>query len=158
MNDALTAARFWSKVEVSRSGVCWPWRAKSKHDHGYGVFQLPMHGGTVKAHRFAWLLTNGQIPEGQVVRHTCDNPPCCNPNHLELGSQADNVADMHERSRRTYKSSLDAEAVEKIRARSASGETIAAIAASLNLSASYISMLISGHRGNSITKGNTHVR
>jgi hypothetical protein len=54
------------------------------------------------AHRLAWAEANGPIPEGMVVRHTCDNPPCVNPAHLILGTQKDNVGDMDRRGRRGY--------------------------------------------------------
>ena len=54
---------------------------------------------TARAHRVAWEIARGPIPEGHVVRHRCDNPPCVNPDHLELGTQADNVQDMVDRGR-----------------------------------------------------------
>tara|TARA_R110001606_G_scaffold115974_2_gene244548 strand:- start:697 stop:1032 length:336 start_codon:yes stop_codon:yes gene_type:complete len=53
----------------------------------------------LRAHRFAYALSKGEIPDGFVVRHTCDNPACCNPDHLILGTQADNIADMYKRKR-----------------------------------------------------------
>lgn len=52
------------------------------------------------AHRVAWEQANGPIPTGLVVRHKCDNPPCIDPDHLEIGTLADNVRDMDERGRR----------------------------------------------------------
>ena len=65
---------------------------------GYGQFGV--NGGVVLTHRLAWeLAANGPIPQGQLVRHKCDNPPCCNPNHLELGDYADNSRDAIERGR-----------------------------------------------------------
>jgi hypothetical protein len=52
-----------------------------------------------RSHRAAWKLTHGPIPDGLQVLHRCDNPPCCNPAHLFLGTQQDNIADMHKKGR-----------------------------------------------------------
>jgi hypothetical protein len=64
---------------------------------GYGY--TSMNGVSVLAHRAAWIKANGPIPPGMVVRHSCDNPPCINVEHLRLGTQADNMADAKERGR-----------------------------------------------------------
>lgn len=92
--------RFHEKVD--RSGgpdACWPWTAY-RRVHGYGEIGAGGRRGRIlKAHRVAYELENGPIPDGMVVRHKCDNPPCCNPAHLELGTQQDNIADMSERGR-----------------------------------------------------------
>ena len=73
---------------------------------GYGRASIavgPLAYYFVYAHRVAWEQANGQpIPPGMVVRHACDNPPCVNPLHLQLGTHADNVRDTHERGRRQY--------------------------------------------------------
>jgi hypothetical protein len=82
---------FWSRVSVAAPDVCWPWIRYRTKD-GYGQFTL--YGRLRYAHRFAWEVTNGPVPEGMEVCHQCDNPPCCNPAHLFLGSQEDNVRDM----------------------------------------------------------------
>lgn len=152
VTDFAVAARFWSKVLVRRPGVCWPWRG-AKHNHGYGVFKVSREAGLVKAHRFAWELANGPIPEGLVVRHQCDNPPCCNPAHLTTGTQADNIADMHARGRREYKSRLTTANVASIFNEYAAGATQQQIAERFGVAPSYISMLISGRRGRAIMKG-----
>lgn len=81
---------FWSGVKKSSKNKCWLWqRAISKQ--GYGTLsrnRLPFG-----AHRMAWILTNGEIPNGLFVCHRCDNPPCCNPHHLFLGTHKDNMVD-----------------------------------------------------------------
>ena len=92
--------RFWLKVD--RSGDCWIWMAcrnGSTPEHSYGRFRI--NGQTFHAHRIAWELTKGTIPEGLRVLHRCDNPPCCNPRHLFLGSQADNMQDCATKNRTT---------------------------------------------------------
>lgn len=91
--------RYWPKVSHNKaSNECWEWRAKATHPYGYGRMSAG-RGVNLKAHQIAWALANGPIPDGAVVRHRCDNPPCCNPRHLEIGSQADNVNDARTRGR-----------------------------------------------------------
>lgn len=89
-----TADTFWACVD--RDGDCWEWRGR--HDEkGYG--RIGFEGRLQRADRVAWLLSFGEIPEGMCVLHRCDNPACCNPDHLFLGSQADNVADRDAKGR-----------------------------------------------------------
>lgn len=88
----LEIARFWSRVQGDTDFQCWPWRGR-KGAKGYGRY------GDTMAHRVAYELTCGPIPDGLVVRHRCDNPPCCNPSHLEAGTQKDNMADAMLRNR-----------------------------------------------------------
>ena len=90
------AQRFWSKVDPAPSECCWEWTA-GKDRTGYGRFKL--NTKMLSAHRIAYILAKGEIPAGLVVRHTCDNPACCNPDHLILGTHTDNMADMLERKR-----------------------------------------------------------
>ncbi len=95
--------RFWSKVERRRKNQCWPWIAQMRHWAGYGLFTLATGkpGGTnVVASRIACFLTHGSAPDGKPhALHSCDNPSCCNPNHLRWGNQHDNVQDAKERKR-----------------------------------------------------------
>lgn len=86
--------RFWRKVNKT-SADCWTWTAGTRN--GYGTFRFKeRHEYT---HRVAYQLTFGEIPEGLVVRHRCDNRLCVRPEHLELGTKADNSRDMVERGR-----------------------------------------------------------
>lgn len=94
--DAFELARFWSRIEVRRRNHCWPWRYGARN--GYGEFLFLNHARE-DAHRTAYRIVHGQIGEGMVVRHSCDNSLCCNPWHLEQGTHADNVRDRVERDR-----------------------------------------------------------
>lgn len=93
------APRFWRHVEVGAPTECWEWTG-SRLKFGHGAWDGPL--GKTTAHRYAWMLTQGEIPNGTVVRHACDNPPCCNPAHLEIGTQRDNVEDMIRRGRASF--------------------------------------------------------
>ena len=88
--------RFWAKVD--KSGDCWLWTAGTM-PRGYGMFTPHGRGSQTYAHRFSYELVNGPVPEGMVVRHTCDVRNCVNPSHLDVGTQADNLRDMKERGR-----------------------------------------------------------
>lgn len=82
--------------KVSPSG-CWEWQ-KSCTRRGYGQISIG-HQRQAYAHRVSYFMFNGPISEGLVVRHKCDNPKCVNPEHLELGTQVDNMQDCKERGR-----------------------------------------------------------
>jgi hypothetical protein len=87
------------KIEVGGPGECWPWTAAAM-DSGYG--QVQTRGKTRLAHREAFDAVNGfGSSDGFVIRHKCDNPPCVNPDHLERGTQGDNVRDRDQRGRQS---------------------------------------------------------
>lgn len=93
--------RFWVKAEKQENG-CWLWTSsKFKHNNGYQpTFWLD--GQTRRATRVAYILAKGEIPEGQLVCHSCDEPMCVNPDHLWLGSCKDNLDDMRRKKRERY--------------------------------------------------------
>lgn len=86
------------KVERGAANDCWPWKAHAKTAFGYGRMNAG-RGVNLKAHRAAYLAWVGPIPDGLCVLHACDNPPCCNPAHLFLGTKQDNIADMTAKGR-----------------------------------------------------------
>lgn len=82
--------RFMSKVSPEPMSGCWLWTTGT-HPFGYGLFW--MDDNTIGAHRAAWMIFKGEIPNGMSVLHRCDVPECVNPDHLFLGTQGDNVRD-----------------------------------------------------------------
>ena len=84
-------ARFWSRVNIENDLDCWEWRG-GKHERGYGVFKVG--GLPYRASRLAWELFNGQSMGAMYACHKCDNPACCNPDHIFPGTQKQNMQDM----------------------------------------------------------------
>jgi hypothetical protein len=97
-------ARFWAKVDKGPNpGGCWLYMGFRKWD-GYG-WLARWHNGkprSLTAHRYAWILTHGEPPEGAHILHQCDNPPCCNPSHLRLGTHQENMADQRSKGRHVH--------------------------------------------------------
>ena len=83
--------------KIDKSGYCWLWMA-SRTEKLYGVFAI--RGKTYKAHRISYMLNVGEIPVGMCVLHRCDVPSCVNPDHLWIGTKADNNKDMDDKLRR----------------------------------------------------------
>lgn len=91
--------RFWQKVDKTTG--CWNWTASvaGLWPHRYGCATPIKGNSTRRAHRIAWLMTHGAIPEGLSVLHHCDNALCVRPDHLFLGTQQENVFDMVRKKR-----------------------------------------------------------
>ena len=156
--DRATVARFWAKVNQGAADACWLWAA-SCFPTGYGQFNAGRIRGrqhTFYAHRAAYFLTHGTLPEqshrdtpdGLVVRHTCDTPACCNPAHLVLGTQRDNMQDAAARGRfpRTRQHKLSDHDVRMLRAMNAARVPRREIAARFGVSECHVSLVAHGHR------------
>ena len=104
--------RLQRRLVVMPNG-CIEWQG-AKTLRGYGQIGLPGGDQMMRTHRLAWILAHGEIPEGLNVCHSCDNPPCCNVEHLWLGTQADNVADMVAKGRNSGRPTREQTRVKKL--------------------------------------------
>ena len=133
--------RFHSKTIKGEDG-CIEWNAY-KHRSGYGEF---WHQGKMKqAHRAAWEITNGSIPDGLFVLHNCHNPACVNADHLRLGTQKDNMLDKQNANRHACPSGgLTEQQVLEIRRRKKAGEHVMDLALEYKINSIAIHRLLSG--------------
>ena len=90
--------RFMEKIEFIPPCDCWFWSG-AQDGKGYGLMSTKFKQSPIKAHRVSYELFNGIISDKLVVRHKCDIPSCVNPNHLEIGTQKENVLDTVKRNR-----------------------------------------------------------
>ena len=95
-----------SKIEIITESGCWIWMG-CVDKLGYGRMSSCFGKPPFKAYRVSYELFVGKIPDGLLVRHKCDTPSCVNPNHLEVGTQKDNVNDASLRGRLNAKSLLN---------------------------------------------------
>lgn len=133
--------RFLEKIVVADSG-CHEWQSTLRYD-GYGSVWLDSK--TVLAHRAAWLIFRGEIPQGMHVCHHCDNRRCVNPDHLYLGTPSQNVRDKIQRfpglwGRMKYGPEMHA----KVKALRASGLTQQAIAGQVGVDQTTVSRIVRG--------------
>lgn len=146
---------FWAKVR--RGEGCWEWTA-ALDNGGYGLFNT--QGRPAKAHRVSWVLANGPLAAGLLVLHRCDNRKCVRPDHLYLGTQRQNVADMDSRGRRArgytlasihrgeqhQAARLSDATIAAIRAEMAAGGKQRHVAAKYGCSHTYVGMLVRGEK------------
>ena len=137
--------RLWMRVHKGAADECWPFRTAPTHKYG----QIMDGYKPLLAHRVAYAITKGEIPDGMLVRHTCDNPPCCNPAHLVVGYPEDNSRDMTERRRaaRLFKISttkLTDDQVRELVRRRRAGESSAVLADEFGVTRGYVNDLACG--------------
>lgn len=169
--------RFWAKVNkegpVVRPdlGNCWLW-VGGRYPSGYGSFGTGGRGKSGRAHRVAWSLTYGEIPDGIHVLHKCDTPACVRPAHLFLGDHRANMADMANKGRRasgevmslTKRGAKHPAAklapldVQSIRRRYAEGESSSAIGLSYGVSRQTVADIAAGRTWGHLenTEGGEH--
>lgn len=140
--------RFWSKVDrTTDPSGCWLWTAGTAH-FGYGAYQW--RGQVRRAHRVAYVLAHGAIPEDRpTIRHRCDRPQCCNPAHLVAGTNSQNVQDRQDRHRQARGechgvSVLTADQVRQARRRVAGGASVTSLAAEYGVSTSAVGEAVRG--------------
>lgn len=144
-----TDQRFWEKVDKTPDD-CWEWRAGRDYA-GYGTFNVNLAGdGSDRArmaHRYSYELHYGPIPDGMVVMHQCDNPPCVRPDHLRVGTQDENMLDKKLKGRgRTDDYKLTDTDVVELRAQAARGVRLADIARQFGIDRGYASAIANGRR------------
>src|ERR1017187_575805 len=154
--------RFWAKVNkdgripahIPELGKCWLWTS-GKDTHGYGQFKI--ENKQQRSHRISWVLLRGMFSDdgsyhGTCVCHSCDNPACVNPNHLFLGTHADNHSDKDKKRRGNHpfcenhpRSKLTNEQVFELRLRYAAGGTsYRKLGAEFGLTHGAIGLMMSG--------------
>lgn len=145
---------FWSRVNKNGpvhpilGTPCWLWTG-ALVEKGYG--EVGYHGKRWYTHRLAYYLTHGEIPEDKDVCHHCDNPPCCNPEHLWADTREGNMKDAVSKGRiahgsEHYAAKLTEANVAEIRKRVAAGEKQVALATEFGVSFQQISSIVSGKR------------
>lgn len=143
--------RFWLKVPLRPEppSECWMWTG-AVNRKGYGSFNPGVNEPNCVAHRYAWTLVNGPVPEGKLVLHRCDTPGCVRVSHLFVGSAAENTADMMSKQRNKFKTfsgeehyaaKLTEDSVRLIRA---SSESLSSLARKLGVSKPTVGFARSG--------------
>lgn len=144
------ARLFWERV--NRGPDCWLWTGATTNSNGYLYGVLRRHRRWQRAHRYAYELAVGPIPEGMLVCHACDVPLCVRPDHLFLGTHRDNTQDMlrkrrHGRERvhgsAHHKAKLTESDVQEIRRKRADGAALGPLASEYGVSKGLIWQIVS---------------
>lgn len=145
IHSTITAARFWSKVNVTKSDRdCWEWQG-AKGRGGYG--RIKINGKFYTASRVSWEMMHDRSMGDMFAMHTCDNPSCVNPHHIKAGTHQDNMKDMARKSRASAPCTrrvFDWDKVDEARRMIEEGETNSEIAKKFGVSRHTISAIRRG--------------
>lgn len=154
--------RFWGKADKREDG-CWEWQS-AKMPKGYGIFTVLLEGKYVGvlAHRMAWLITYSDVPTELYVCHKCDNPKCVRPEHLFLGTHADNLGDQKAKGRSRFGSKhhgakVTEEDVKDMFALREQGLTHKQIAEKYNMSRPNVTVILNGRTWQNVDHGKDKV-
>ena len=146
------ARRFWSRVAIGGPDECWEWQGAyfiTPNRDGKRYGRINSGGRFLKAHREAYRLHHGELPDDAFICHTCNNPACVNPAHLYAGDAASNVKDMYSSGRQVvekgtarYNAKLDPEKVRRIRALHEQGVSNNAIARRFDINTGTVSRIV----------------
>ena|SRR3990167_10996306 len=149
MKNNIISQWFWSNVNVKRNiEECWFWRGK-KYPNGYG--NVIWNGHNFLAHRIAYQITYGNIPENLFILHRCDMPICVNPYHLWIGTQKDNMNDCSKKGRispyarkgeSNPRAKLTKNQIKEIRQRRGNGEKLIQLSNIFKVSITQISLIV----------------
>jgi hypothetical protein len=143
--------RLWSRVKIAGADECWEWQGYI-HNKGYGqIGRGAREEGLIYTHRAAWEIANGEsVPDGMFIRHSCDNPRCCNPAHLSPGTPKQNTGDMISRRRHSHGerhgARLTDSDVVRIKALARGNRTQQSIADEFGVSRSLVGLIAQGKR------------
>lgn len=160
----MTLDRVWRLVDRRGVDECWPWLGPVT-EKGYG--RVEIDGKNMRAHRVVYQLATGEAPGDRMVCHSCDNPPCCNPNHLWLGDALANVRDMIRKGRKrnppqdfdnNNRARLTWNCLIEVQRAIAAGETNVAIARRHGVHHSTISLIRRGRTWRSRRESNPRCR
>lgn len=139
--------RVWAKIDRRGEDECWPWMGATQFGYGY-IWVVPQKHHA-KAHRIVYAYTYGDFDPAWLVCHRCDNPPCCNPRHLFLGTVADNMRDRDLKGRgydrhgeKNGRAKVTQQQVEQIRALVASGKSQQSVGERYGLKQAQVSRIV----------------
>ena len=155
LTDQNVVERFWKYVDRQGDDECWNWTG-AKLESGYGRLKVGFRAKN--ATHISYAIANGEMPDGKIICHTCDNPSCVNPAHLFAGTQLDNIRDMHAKGRvgdvgakgeANGRAKLNQAKADEIREIfSAGGISVSEIARRYGVSRSAINLILNGKHWN----------